>query len=106
MELKVTRPVNGFAPSHAAEAIHASGLVHLFEDRAQGPFGMSALAVDTLEALVEAADISLAAAEALRGLVLDELRASVSPSSFALPELQAPHRQLVRAFPVRVRMST
>ena len=98
MELKVTRPPNGFAPTRAADATHDSGLPRLIEERAPGPFGLSALGVGALEDLVAATDLSLAAAEGMRGLILDELRQHASLTGFALPELQAPHRQLIRSF--------
>jgi hypothetical protein len=97
--IDVEVPRGGFAREDAAEAVRKSGLPDLFEARARGPFGQTARTLGALEALAEAVDLGICAAERLRGVLLDE----ASPKgSLALPRLGPEHRRLVAALQVVV----
>lgn len=98
-DITVTMPAGGFDRASVLEAVRNSGLPGQFEKLAPGPFGKTSTAVGVLEGLVAACDLSLAAAEALRGVILDEMS---SGTSFAVPELSHKQRQLVAAFQVAV----
>ena len=95
--LKITRPAAGYEPALATRATLNSGLVELFVQRAPGPVGASALGAQAIEDLIASVDLGLAAAAGIQGLILEEIQRPAAPS-FLLPQIQAPHRQLVRAF--------
>jgi hypothetical protein len=92
--LEIDPPRGGFARDAAAGAVHDSGLMDWLRQRAPGPFGLTARSLTALEALVDAVDLGLLAAERLRALLLAELGGS---GSFALPELSPEHRRLLAA---------
>jgi hypothetical protein len=98
-DIDVSLPAGGFDRAAAVEAIAQAGLSGQFEELAPGPFGKSATSVGVLEGLAAACDLGLAAAEKLRGVVLDEVEGS---GSFVLPELDRRQRQLCAAFQVAV----
>ena len=97
--LQVSVPAGGFAPEAAAAAIRAAGLVDQVTRLAAGPFGLTSAGVGLLEAAAAAADLGLAAAATLRGVILDEAR---TPGSFAVPELGPAQVRLVGAFQAAV----
>ncbi len=68
--IDVTLPTGGFDRDAAARAVAGSGLPELLGRLAPGAFGLTATATHILEALVEAADLGLAASAALRGVLL------------------------------------
>jgi len=92
--LEIEPPRGGFAREAAAGAVRDSGLMDWLRQRAPGPFGLTARSLTALEALVDAVDLGLLAAERLRALLLAELGGS---GSFALPELSPEHRRLLAA---------
>lgn len=99
MALNVTIPEGGYRASVAAQIIQDAKLLEAFTRANPSPFGAgvpSALSLSALEHLRDAVDTSLAACEALRGLILEEL--STGAPSFALPRLEPEHRQLISAF--------
>ncbi len=93
--IDVQLPRGGFARSAATTAVQESGLVELFEARAAGPFGRSAVATTILEQLADAVDLGLAAAAALEGVIRAEAR---PVSSFVAPVLTGGQARLVAAF--------
>lgn len=90
---------SGFDRGTVVEAIRASLLSERLEASSRGPFGHTSQTLALLESLVEAADVGLAAAEELRGAVLEELSGE---ASFSLPTLGPEHRQLIASFAVVV----
>ncbi len=98
-QISVSVPAGGFDRSAVVAAVRTSGLPGQFDKLAPGPFGKTSTALGVLEGLVEACDLSLAAAEALRGVILDEMSTG---SSFAVAELGRKQRQLVAAFQIAV----
>lgn len=97
--ITVSLPKGGFDHAAVTEAVITSGLPGQFEKLAPGPFGKTATSLGVLEGVVAACDLGLAAAESLRGVILDE---AASGTSFAVPELTRQQRQLVAAFQVAV----
>ncbi|QDG52799.1 AAA family ATPase [Persicimonas caeni] len=97
--ISVSLPKGGFDRAGVTAAVKKSGLPGQFEKLAPGPFGKTATSLGVLEGVVAACDLGLAAAEALRGVILDE---AASGASFAVPELTRQQRQLVAAFQVAV----
>jgi DNA polymerase III delta prime subunit len=97
--ITINCPRGGFDRHSAIAAVKKSGLSGQFEDLAPGPFGKTSTSLGVLESLVDACDLGLAAAEGLRGVILDE---ASSGSSFSVPELTRQQRQLVAAFQVAV----
>ena len=83
--LRVSVPEGGFRAEEAAALVEASGLVELFEGKAPGPFGPSALGLRALEALGQAVDIGWAARQAVRGLIVEHLEGG---PSFRVPRLE------------------
>ena len=83
------------------DALVRSGIAEHLEHEAHGPFGHTSLTLGLLESLAEAATLGIAAAEGLRGVILEELSADASGASFASfvqPRLQPEHRLLVSCF--------
>lgn len=97
--LDIARPAGGFAPTAAARAIKAAGLVEQVARVDAGPFGLSARGVAALEALVDAVDLGLGASEGLRGFVLE---GQASAGSFTLPALTPAQARLAGAFQLAV----
>ncbi len=98
-KINVTLPAGGFDRAAVIDAVRESTLPEQFEQLAPGPFGKTSTSLGVLEGLVEACDLGLAAAEGLRGVILDELEGG---SSFSVPELTRPQRQLCAAFQIAV----
>lgn len=99
MALNITIPEGGYRATVAAQIVKDAGLLEAFTRANPSPFGAgcpSALAMTSLEHLRDAVDTSLAACEALRGLILEEL--AQGPASFSLPRLEPEHHQLISAF--------
>ncbi|MEZ4461250.1 MAG: AAA family ATPase [bacterium] len=94
-KIRVELPQGGFRKGDAAEIVHDSGLVDTFSVLAEGPFGPSALAMGTLEALLEALDLGICAWERLEGQIREDMQ---DVSSFVLPTLQPEHVQLLSTF--------
>lgn len=78
--LNVILPREGFAREAAERAVAQSGLPEAVAAVAGGPFGHTSGGLALLEALVDAADVGIAAAEALEALVLGEAKADPDPS--------------------------
>lgn len=97
MELHITIPAAGYSLVNASEVLLRAGLVDAFASRGKGPLGPSALSMSLLEALRDAVDVSLAAAQGLRGAILAQLQHTDTPS-FALPKLEYEHYQLLSSF--------
>lgn len=94
--IEVTLPAGGFKPAEAIRAVRDSGLPDQFAQLASGPFGHTSITAGILEGLADSADLSLAAGEALEGVILDELRED--DDSLSLPSLSEEQRQLVASF--------
>lgn len=90
---------SGFDRGTVVEAIKASVLSERLEKSTEGPFGHTSQTLALLEGLVEAADVGLAAADQLRGAILEELS---DKASFSLPALGPEHRQMIASFAVVV----
>lgn len=94
-ELKIKSIRSREGREAVVEAIEGSGLVEHLREVGGGPFGHSSQTLGLLEALVEASGLGLAAADGLRGAILDDLGGG---ASFALPVLAPEHRRLVAGF--------
>ncbi len=92
--IEVTLPAGGFDRGAAIAAVEGSGLPDLLRRLAPGPFGLTATSTHVLESLADAADLGLAAAAALRGVLLAELSGA---GDFQLPELAPGHERLLAA---------
>ncbi len=89
----------GFQLATAQSLIAQSELPPLLRTHASGPFGLTSLAVESLEALSRAADHGLEARRLLETHILEVLTQTTEVgSSLSLPQLQAPHRQLLASF--------
>jgi hypothetical protein len=98
---KIDVRAGGAARGTVVGAIASSGLPEHLASVAAGPFGHRSWSLALLEGLADAADLGLAAAEALRGVVLEDLSAGSrgrGAASFALPALGPEHRQLLATF--------
>ncbi|MFP4600284.1 MAG: AAA family ATPase [Persicimonas sp.] len=98
-KINITLPAGGFDRAAVIDAVCESTLPAQFEELAPGPFGKTSTSLGVLEGLVEACDLGLAAAERLRGEILDEMDAG---GSFAVPQLDEKQRQLCAAFQIAV----
>ena len=98
--IDVSLPAGGFDRGAVVSAVKGSGLPGQFETLAPGPFGKTSTALGVLEGVVHAGDLGLAAAEALRGTILDEMTGETT--SLSLPELGREQRQLISAFQIAV----
>ena len=106
-KLHIHMPASGYSPGQAASALVEAGLVDALGQAHASALGPTALAQGALEALREAVDLSMAASEGLRGLILESLAAASAashraPSPWQLPPLEREHRQLLGAFAVIV----
>ena len=97
--LDVRLSEQGHDRTAAIEAVESSGLPTLFEKAAPGYFNVESRAILLLEHLVDAADVGMAAAEALEGLILSELQEA---GSFATAELNAKQRTFVSVFQIAI----
>ena len=92
--LTVTVPASGFARAAAIAAIKGGQLAEAIAPLAAGPFGLSAGGVTLLELLVDAVDVGIAAAEGLKGVILES---QMQAGSFTLPTLAPPQARLIGA---------
>jgi len=97
--IEIDPPRGGFDRENAVAALRSAGLPQGLASRAPGPFGPTARAVAALEALADAVDLGLLAADRLHGVLLDELSGG---ASFAIPRLAPEHRRLLAAFQIVV----
>lgn len=97
--LDVRLSEQGHDRTAAIEAVLRSGLPELFENAAPGYFNVASRAILLLEHLVDAADVGMAAAEALEGLILSEIQQT---GSFVTADLNAKQQTFVSVFQIAV----